>query len=330
VLAVDAPRCGRTLPDKACAGTGVKRHPRAALAIGTHAVKSPDPRPVQPPSASRRPLKGPRALALASGLIALFILSTLALPAAESSPSQGTSSAVAPAAELVREALAAEARQDPARALELFLAAERAGRADAFVLQKIARQSSDLMLDLPSRAEQRAAAERALAYSQRAVALEPRNAVNVLSVAISYGKLALVSDTREKVRLSRQIRAEAERALALDPNYAWAHHILGRWHREVAELGAASRAVVALFYGGLPAASPATAQQHLERAVALEPEELQHHIELGFILLVNGDTQRARSALTQGLALPSRNKIDEPAKNRARAALAKLDPAGRK
>jgi hypothetical protein len=26
------------------------------------------------------------------------------------------------------------------------------------------------------------------------------------------------------------VKEEAERALALDPNYAWAHHVIGRWH----------------------------------------------------------------------------------------------------
>ena len=226
---------------------------------------------------------------------------------------------------LVTEALEAEAKLDAQRALELFRAAEKAGRTDAFILQKIARQYSDLMPHVPTRDEKRALAELALDYSRRAVELEPRNAVNVLSVAISLGKLALVSDTRDKVRYSRQVREEAERALTLDPNYAWAHHILGRWHHEVADLGTASRAVVRVFFGGLPAGSGTDAVNHLEQAVALEPDELQHHLELGFAYLSISDPQRAREAFARGLALPSRAQHDEPAKARARAALAKLD-----
>jgi len=226
---------------------------------------------------------------------------------------------------LVEDALQAEAKLDARRALELFQAAEKAGRADAFIFQKIARQYSDLMPELPTRDEKRAFAEFALDYSRRAVDLDPRNAVNVLSVSISLGKLALVSDTRDKVRYSRQVREEAERALALDPNYAWAHHILGRWHHEVADLGSASRAVVRVFFGGLPAGSGAEAVSHLEQAVALEPDELQHHLELGFAYLSINDETRAREAFARGLALPSRAKHDEPAKTRARAALAKLD-----
>lgn len=228
------------------------------------------------------------------------------------------------ATELVDEALRAEAQMDARRALELFHAAEKAGRTDAFVLQKIARQYSDLMVEMPTREEKRTFATQALEYSRRAVAADPQNAVNVLSVSISLGKLALVSDVSDKVRLSRQVREEAERSLALDPDYAWAHHILGRWHHEVAGLGAASRAAVRLFFGGLPPGSPAEAVRHLERAVALEPDELQHHLELGFACLAAGNQTRAREAFTRGLAMTSRAKHDDPAKLRARAALEKL------
>lgn len=237
----------------------------------------------------------------------------------------GPAAAARTATELVDEALRAEAQMDARRALELFHAAEKAGRTDAFVLQKIARQYSDLMTEMPTREEKRIFATRALEYSRRAVAVDPQNAVNVLSVSISLGKLALVSDVSDKVRYSRQVREEAERSLALDPNYAWAHHILGRWHHEVASLGAASRAAVRFLFGGLPPASPPEAVRHLERAVALEPDELQHHLELGFAYLAAGENVRAREAFARGLALPSRAKHDEPAKLRARAALEKLN-----
>lgn len=226
--------------------------------------------------------------------------------------------------DLLHEADVADRAFDAPRALERYLAAEKAGPPEAALLQKIARQYSDLASEQPTREAQHSYAQRALEYSQRAVELDPRNAVYVLSVAISYGKLALASDTRDKVRYSRLVRDEAERALALDPRYAWAHHVLARWHLEVAKLGGASRAVVRLFYGGLPAASVAEAIRHLERAAEMEPSELQHHLELGFAYEAGGDPNKARAAFEKGLAIPSHARIDEPAKKRAREALARL------
>lgn len=226
----------------------------------------------------------------------------------------------------LEQALAAEAHLDSARALELFYAADRAAPNDAFILQKIARQYSDLVVDQPDRATKKRFAETALAYAQRAVALAPEDPVNVLSLAICHGKLAVHSDTRAKVKYSRLIKEGAGRALALDPNYAWAHHVLGRWHYEVADLGATARFFVRLFYGGLPDASVERAIEHLERAVALEPDELNHHLELGFAYSAAGRIADARAKWERGLAMPTRAKHDESSKQRAREALIRLSP----
>jgi len=227
-------------------------------------------------------------------------------------------------AELLDAAATAEARLDSARALELYLQADAAQPGDVRTLQKIARQYSDLVLDQITDAERQRHAGAALDYSRRAEELDPRDPVSVLSLAISYGKLAASSDTRAKVRYSRLVKQEAERALALDPGYAWAHHVLGRWHREVATLGTAARGLVWLLYGGLPGASPAEAVAHLQRAVELEPSELNHHLELGFALVAVGRTPEARRAWAHGLAMPSIGKHDESAKREAREAMARL------
>lgn len=225
---------------------------------------------------------------------------------------------------LLDEALAAEARLDSGRALALFKQADAAKPDDPFILQKIARQYSDLTTEQTDLAEKKRYAETALDYALRATALAPDNPVNVLSLAVCHGKLAVYSDPRTKVRYSRLVKEEAERALALDPDYAWAHHILGRWHHEVASLGLTARWVVRLFYGGLPDASPQEAVRHLERAVALEPDELNHHLELGFAYAAAGRRAEAEAAWQRGLAMPDRGRHDTAAKQRAHEVLKNL------
>jgi len=228
---------------------------------------------------------------------------------------------------LIQQAIVAERNLDSKSALTLFLGADQARPNDAFILQKIARQYSDSIIDVPAGdvAEKKRRAETALAYAERAVALNPGNAENVLSLSVCHGTLAVYSDTRTKIRYSRLVKEEAERALALDPNYDWAHHLLGRWHYEVASLGTASRLVVRLVYGGLPEASTAQAIVHLERAVALSPQTSPHHLELGFAYLAAERIADARAAFKRGLALPAVGKHDEAAKIRAREALKALD-----
>src|SRR5688500_17797440 len=78
---------------------------------------------------------------------------------------------------LIEDALAAEARLDSARALELFLAADAAKPDDAFILQKIAKQYSDMVPDQTNDAAKKDLATRALGYARRSFELEPTNAV---------------------------------------------------------------------------------------------------------------------------------------------------------
>ena len=142
--------------------------------------------------------------------------------------------------------------------------------------------------------------------------MEPDNPVNVLSVAIAHGRLATYSDTRTKVEFSRLIKADAERALKLDPNYAWAHHVLGRWHYEIASLGSVARWFAKLIYGGLPDASFAEAESHLQRAIELEPANLIHRLELGFVYQAEGRNGDARREFERGLNMPSNPLVHGP------------------
>src|SRR5262249_2535311 len=108
-----------------------------------------------------------------------------------------------------------------------------------------------------------------------------------------------------------------------DPNYAWAHQVLGRWNYEVASLGRSSRFFVKVFFGGLPPASYEEAVAETRRATELEPGELCHWLELGFAYAAAGKPAPARQAWPRGLAMPSRAVYHDPAKERAREALAR-------
>jgi tetratricopeptide (TPR) repeat protein len=217
--------------------------------------------------------------------------------------------------------LEAEKRHEPAAALEHFRRAAEVRPEDAFLQQKVAKQLSDsAFLEKDETVRKRLATE-ALEHAHRAVDLAPESAVNRLSLAVLYGKVAVYSDVRTKVDYARRIRQHAEEALGLDPGYAWAHHVLGRWHLEMSHLGAARRALAGLFFGGIPRASLEQAVRHLERAVELEPDALAHRVELGFAY---AHVKREASAVEQwrrALALPSVEIYDESAKQRARLAL---------
>ncbi len=245
--------------------------------------------------------------------LVLFLFFFLSVPASETHPDLSS---------LLADAATAESRFDPATALALYRRALAARPDDPALLEKISRQLSDLSEDLPATdptAKERLLVE-ALSFAERAATLAP-NATHLTSVAVCHGKLALLSDTRTKIERSRLVRDFAERALAADPNHAYAHHVLGRWHLEIATLHPAKRFLVRLIYGGLPDATLAAAIAHLQRAVELESDRPAHYVELGFALRANQQPDAANTTFAHALTLSPKSHYDRLAQSRARAAL---------
>lgn len=258
-----------------------------------------------------RPLSCSRWFALSSVIAGLAVLTPCALSAGDDVSADSWA----------QRGLAAEKNRDPLTALGCFQRANELKPGNAFILQRLSRQYSDCTVRESSPEKRRQLSESALLYSRQAYELEPKNPVYVLSMAICYGKLGLYGDARTRVENARLIKQFADEALALDPNYDWAHHVLGRWNREVADLGGAKRFFAGLLYGGLPKASYEEAIRHLEKAVELSPSVAAHHVELGFAYAAAGRQADARREWKAGLALPVREIHDEDAQRRAREAL---------
>lgn len=227
-------------------------------------------------------------------------------------------------AELVRQGDAHDAKFQPDEALRYYLPAEQLAPANAALLVKIARQHVYRMPELPSKSDKIAAGRAALAYAERAVKAAPDECDPHLSVAICWGKLTPYLGSKESIAASRRIKTAADNAARLNPRSDYAWHLLGRWHQELAQIGGLTRALALVVYGGLPAASNEEAVRCFQKALALRPDRLIHHIELGRTYAAMGRKDDARKFLRQGLAMPNTEKDDPETKRRGKAALAEL------
>jgi tetratricopeptide (TPR) repeat protein len=226
--------------------------------------------------------------------------------------------------ELVRQGDAFDEKLDNARALELYLQADRLKPNDPETLWRIARQYALLMNDAKSDEQQQEAGEKALEYAKRGVALNPAHAKSVLSVAICYGRLIRFVGARTKVEYSRLVKEHAEKALELDPTDSYAWHVLGAWNYELAQMGAFTRTFVKVVYGGIPEASNEEAERLFRKAVELAPQRVSHRVELGRTYAALGRKEQARDELRRALSLPNREKDDAESKQRASKTLGAL------
>lgn len=209
-------------------------------------------------------------------------------------------------------------------ALALYLQADELYPNNTKVLVKIAKQYSDLVNDEPSHAKQKPLVEMALNYAKRAVAADPNDADANLVVAVSYCKLTPYIGARQKVAMCNEVKAYAERAVALDPRSDYAHHVLGRWHQEVSQVGAVERTLAKALFGGIPQADLRESLKQLDLARKLRPDRLIHQVEYGRTLIMMGRIEEGRREIQKGLAMPITEKDDPESKARGERSLAAL------
>lgn len=205
-------------------------------------------------------------------------------------------------------------------ALAGFLEAEKKAPRDLQVQLKIAKQWGDYMTELTG-GQRRDASEKSLAASRKALAIAPKSGEANLSMALSLGKNMEFQGNREKLKTSKDIQSYATKALRLDAKSDYAHHVLGRWHQEIAGMGGATRAIAKLIYGDVPTGSYQSALQHFGQARALRPDRLIHQIEYGRTLMMMGRKSEGRVEIEKGLAMPNTEKDDIETKERGRKML---------
>ncbi len=218
----------------------------------------------------------------------------------------------------------AEQRGDVPSALKSYAAADALRSTNCADLCLLTRRYCDLMHLASSPDTQKILAERALSAALRAVQADPKNAVARLCVAVSYVKNFPYTDNRTKVKWSKAIKAECEAAIALDPKQDVGYYLLGRWHVGVSEMNFFVREIVKIVYGGLPKASYAEAIDNFKKAIALAPDRIIHHLELGKVYAATGEQKLAQTELEKCRTLKPVDRDDSAAQTEAATLLLKL------
>lgn len=224
------------------------------------------------------------------------------------------------------DAISQAARQ-PAREARAVLTqvAGQVPQDDARALARFSRAWADTLEEHPDPgdAAARQAARRALELAEAAVRVDPQSAQSHLALAIACGKETDFVDARTKAALARQIRVEAEQAIALDPQLALAHHVLGRWHLGMAGVGPLARLGARFTVGALPPASLEEAVRHLGKAVELSPRTILFRQHLALAYQAMGKRNEALNQWRILRDIPAESHEDEEALRQARAALGK-------
>jgi len=215
-------------------------------------------------------------------------------------------------------------RLEAKKALQYYLPAEKLNPDNASLLVRISREYRHLMSDASQKDDKLKLGRTAVDYSKRAVALAPDDPESQLALAISYGKILPFVGNKEKMEMSRLVKAAAEKVTKLDPKNDLGWHVLGRWHLVLAEISGGKRALAQVVYGKMPDASNEEAVRYFEKAIALNPNRLMRCSELGRTYAQMDRKEEARRLITKGLGMRETEKDDPETKEKGREILEKL------
>lgn len=164
----------------------------------------------------------------------------------------------------------------------------------------------------------------AVALARKAITANPNDTWGHFQLAAANGKRLLKLGKKEQIDASKDVRAEIEKALALDPKNDLALHAYGRWHRRMAEIGGAQRFLGSIIYGSIPKGSLDESEKFLAKAVDLKPTYINHYLELGRTYVELKKYNLAEQAFRKCMELPKTSSKDDMLKDEAKAELDKL------
>jgi tetratricopeptide (TPR) repeat protein len=190
-------------------------------------------------------------------------------------------------------------------ALTILKSLEKGDPRNVEVLYRISRVDSDLVDDLPDDAKKKGYSDalESMAYAKRAIEADPQSSEAHLASAIAYGVMTDFVDDRTKMEYSKVIKAEAEKAIELDPKNDYAYLVLARWNFEMTQLNPILRGIAELLYGQMPPASQEKALEDFQKAIEIAPNKMIHHFCYGEALAKLGRKDEARAEYQKVLRL---------------------------
>jgi tetratricopeptide (TPR) repeat protein len=202
---------------------------------------------------------------------------------------------------------AAYAQFDNQTALQHFLNALKADPNNYEALWKGARAYADVGKTLEKSDKDKAKKLYLLGdtLARKSVMLYPDSADAHFALALCVGRVALFEGGKTKIRLSKEVKKEADKAIELDPNHDGAYHIIGRWHYNISTLSWVLKAAAKVIYGGVPpGASLEQAAEMYEKAIAIQGDKPVHRLEAGRTLIELERYSEARVQLQTCIDLP--------------------------
>lgn len=146
--------------------------------------------------------------------------------------------------------------------------------------------------------QRKAILEQAQAHAKKALSLDKNLADGYFELARTQGRLALFSGTLESLGLAKEMKANLDQSLKLNPKNASAYVALGLWHANLESKGFVARSATG--------ASKKKILPSFKKAIQLEPNTIVNRLEFANALLLFGKKESAKKQLEYATTLPAK------------------------
>ena len=213
---------------------------------------------------------------------------------------------------------------DNQKALDKLRQAEKADSGNYDVLWRISRSYVDIGEHLPSKTDEEKEKQleyyqKAADYADKAVKAKPDSSMGYVRRAIANGRVALFKGVWSAIDFVKQVKADCEKAVALDKDNATAYYVLGRTHAKLCEKSKLIRWPL-----GLGWANMEEAIKNYDKSVALRPSFILYRLDAARAYREEDNNAKAKELLISIAALPKQDEDDDQYRKEARELLDEL------
>jgi tetratricopeptide (TPR) repeat protein len=148
-------------------------------------------------------------------------------------------------------------------------------------------------------------------YAVRSISADSTKSEGHSWRAAALGNVAMFEGSKTKVMLCTVIKQELDRAIEINPRDDIAFSILGSFYMTLGNVSWFERQMANLFLGDLPEGGYDESERALRQAIALAPQVIRHHFELGTLYQELDRHEEALAEFRQVLSLPLLLASDE-------------------
>ncbi len=210
------------------------------------------------------------------------------------------------------------------KALDVLLQAEKMEHNNFGVLWRMSRSYVDIGEHLPNKTDadkekQLEYYQKAFDYADKAVKAKPDSAIGYVRRAIANGRVALFKGVWSAINFVKQVKADCEKALSLDPNNAAAYYIFGRTHAKLCEKSKMIRWPLGLGWANMD-----ESLKYYDKSVALRPTFILYRLDAARAYNEEDNTSKAKELLISISALPKQDEDDDQYRREAKELLEKI------